>query len=130
MLSDYALRANPTYMTSATTAALARAAVPCLLALAEKLLVRHHRLAGMGYFPVRHVGIVLGQAAHQPHALPEIAACLEDFVDHHCAVGMAWYGDSLVLGRLSARAFMMVLMPKNSTLTTTITKKPARPASR
>ena len=113
-----------------TTSALARSAITGFLPFAEELFIRHHRLAGMGHFPVRHIGVVLGQAAHEPHALPQIPSSLDDFIDHHCTVGMAWNGVSLVLGRLSARAFMMVRMPKNSTLITTMTKKAARPASR
>ena len=117
-------------LTLATPSAFSRAAITGFLPFAEKLFIRHHRLAGMGDFPVRHIGVVLGQAAHEPHALPQIPSSLDDFVDHHCTVGKAWNGVSLVLGLLSARAFMMVRMPKNSTLTTTTTKKAARPASR
>jgi hypothetical protein len=93
---------------SATPRAIAR-----FLALAEKLLVRHRDLVRMLALHVREIGVVLGQADHQAHALPEVAAGLGEGGEHHCTcgVGAATKGDSRTVGLLLLRAFITVRMP-------------------
>src|SRR5690606_24504810 len=88
-------------------------AIARLLALAEEFLVRHRRLVRVGTLHMRQVGVVLGQADHQPQALPEVVAGLFEGAEHHCTcgAGMATYGDSLAVGAVDLRASSTVRMP-------------------
>ena len=54
----------------------------------------------MVFFPVLDVGRILGQADHQPDALPEIFACLYQSGKHGqpCGAGIGTKGDSFALG--------------------------------
>ena len=67
----------------------------------------------MGTLHMRQVGVVFGQADHQPQALPKVVAGLFQGAEHHCtcAAGMATYADSFAVGAFDARAAITVRTP-------------------
>jgi hypothetical protein len=73
-MSDWRRRQNKTKQNNYTSTTLPSAAgIPRILPLTKKLFITHDRATRMSRTHMSDIGLIVGQADHQPHGLPEVS---------------------------------------------------------